>query len=120
WEVVSPGPHSAFVGYEQLQATTELRMIGADDEYFRLVFAVTPFYAAGGGQVGDTGLIRVEVAPGSFVEFPVVDTQKEQDKIVHLVAKKEDFPRQAVSYTLLVDEALRKMTAANHTATHLL
>ena len=120
WEVVSDGPHSAFVGYAQLQATTELRMVGADDEYFRLVFAETPFYAEGGGQVGDTGLVRVEVTPGSFVDFPVVDTQREQDKIVHLVAKKEEFPREAVSYTLLVDEARRKMTAANHTATHLL
>ncbi|NLW59005.1 MAG: alanine--tRNA ligase [Firmicutes bacterium] len=120
WEVVTDGPHSTFVGYEQLQATTELRMIGSDDEHFRLVFAVTPFYAAGGGQVGDTGRIRVEVTPGSFVEFPVVDTQKEQDKIVHLVVKKGEFPRKAVSYTLLVDEARRKMTAANHTATHLL
>ncbi|HHW12570.1 MAG TPA: alanine--tRNA ligase [Firmicutes bacterium] len=120
WEIVSSGTHSQFVGYEQLQTTTELRMIGTDDEYFRLVFAVTPFYAAGGGQVGDTGLIRVEVTPGSFVEFPVVDTQREQDKIVHLVAKRADFPRRAVSYTLLVDEARRKMTAANHTATHLL
>jgi len=120
WEEVTSGPHSEFVGYQQLETTTELRMIGADDDHWRLVFAVTPFYAEGGGQVGDTGLIQVEVAPGSFKEFPVVDTQKEQDKIVHLVAKDEEFPRRALSYTLVVDAKGRKMAAANHTATHLL
>ncbi len=120
WEEISAGPHSTFVGYQQLETTTELRMLGADADYWRLVFAVTPFYAASGGQVGDIGRIRVEVTPGSFVEFPVVDTQKEQDKIVHLVAKTEEFPRRAESYTLVVDEAARRMAAANHTATHLL
>jgi len=120
WEEITAGPHSAFVGYQQLEATTELRMIGSDADHWRLVFAVTPFYAAGGGQVGDIGRIRAEVTPGSYVEFPVVDTQREQDKIVHLVAKKEDFPRRAMSYTLIVDEKARKMAAANHTATHLL
>ena len=119
WETVSSGSHSRFIG-DRLDATSDLRMISADDEYWRLVFAVTPFYAAGGGQVGDSGLIRVEVTPGAYAEFIVVDTQKEQDKIVHLVEKKGDFPRQATSYTLKVTAPKRKMAAANHTATHLL
>lgn len=120
WEIISSGPHSKFIGYQQLKATTELRLVGADDQYFRLVFAETPFYAAGGGQVGDTGLIHVEIAPGVSTEFTVVDTQREQDKIVHLVEKTENFPRQASIYTLEVAASARKMAAANHTATHLL
>jgi alanyl-tRNA synthetase len=119
WETVSSGPHSQFIG-DQLEARSALRMMACDDQYWRLVFAATPFYAAGGGQVGDTGLIRVEVTPGVYTEFTVVDTQREQEKVVHVVEKKTEFPRQAIGYTLQVTAPTRKMAAANHTATHLL
>jgi alanyl-tRNA synthetase len=120
WEEVSAGAHSEFVGYQYLQAVAELRLMGEDDRYFRLVFDQTPFYPAGGGQVGDTGLIIAEVAPGCCQEFKVVETRRDQDRILHFVAKEKDFPRRGLRYTLQVATEQRKMTAANHTATHLL
>ncbi|NLW56391.1 MAG: alanine--tRNA ligase [Firmicutes bacterium] len=121
WEEVTSGAHSAFLGYQELQLKAELRLVGEDNEHYRLVFDQTPFYPEGGGQVGDTGKIRAEVSPGQWLEFTVIDTVREQDKIWHLVAKgPEPFPRQALSYHLQVDPERRQMAAANHTATHLL
>jgi alanyl-tRNA synthetase len=120
WEEVSSGAHSEFVGYKYLKSNVSLKLIGKDEEYWRLVFDRTPFYAASGGQEGDTGIILAEVAPERFEEFTVVDTKREQDKIIHFVPKGKDFPRQALSYILQVETGKRKMTAANHTATHLL
>ncbi len=121
WEEVSAGEHSAFLGYGELELKAELRLVAEDKDHYRLVFDRTPFYPEGGGQVGDTGKIRAEVASGQWLEFTVVDTAREQDKIWHLVAKGEEpFPRHALSYELQVDVDRRKMAAANHTATHLL
>lgn len=121
WEEVSGGTHSVFLGYRELLTEAQLRLVGEDEDYFRLVFDQTPFYPAGGGQVGDTGKIRAEVAPGCWAEFAVVDTKRAQDKILHLVTRgKETFPRQALQYHLQVNAQRRKMAAANHSATHLL
>ena len=58
-------PISAFLGYQELQLKAELRLVGEDNEHYRLVFDQTPFYPEGGGQVGDTGKIRAEVSPGN-------------------------------------------------------
>ena len=58
-----------------------------DDKHYLLVFDRTPFYPEGGGQVGDTGVIRV-----AGEEFPVVDTRWEQHHLAHLSPRKSRFP----------------------------
>ena len=80
-----------------------------------LVAAETPFYAESGGQVGDRG--RVE-GPSGRAE--VIDTFHRGDLIIHSIEVKHGDLESGDSIKLEVSEDLRKNTARNHTATHLL
>ena len=73
----------------------------------------TAFYAEGGGQVGDTGTLTV----GSET-IKVLNTQKENDLIIHVVDKIPQEIEASVAGTVHADK--RKLTENNHTATHLL
>lgn len=115
WTPIKGGEHSAFTGYEKLRCESDLCLLGEDQDYYHLVFKTTPFYAESGGQVGDQGVI---VTPNG--EFPVEDTVRQNDRIVHMVRKVGDFPKSSAEFVLQVNERRRRMTAANHTATHLL
>lgn len=115
WETVNEGPHSAFKGYETLKLQSSLAFLGEDQEYWQLVFAETPFYGESGGQVGDQGGI---VSGG--VEYPVADTQKMNDRIVHFIKKNGKAPEKSGRFELAVNEKRRRATACNHSATHLL
>ena len=84
-----------------------------DETTFQLVFNLTPFYAEGGGQVGDTGCIKNEK---ECIE--ILDTKKENNVIIHFV---KELPKKLkVTFTAMVDADSRISTARNHTATHLL
>ena len=50
------------------------------DSIFHLVFESTPFYAQGGGQIGDTGFI--ETIGDSTIK--ILNTVKENDTIIHV------------------------------------
>lgn len=115
WETVKEGPHSVFRGYETLKLQSSLAFLGEDQEYWQLVFKETPFYGESGGQVGDQGKIVF-----SGVEYPVIDTQKMNDRIVHLIKKTGKVPEKSGCFELMVDEKRRRNTACNHSATHLL
>ena len=79
-----------------------------------MVFNITPFYAEGGGQVGDKGYLE---APNGDVTY-IVDTKKENNEIVHF---SETLPRDVKAvFKAVVDKKQRQRTASNHTATHLL
>ena len=83
-----------------------------------LVLAETPFYAEGGGQVGDRGVIR-EVGGGSEL-FTVEDTQKPVGGLI--VHRGTLHGRLKVGETVeaVVDAGRRAHTMRNHTGTHLL
>jgi alanyl-tRNA synthetase len=115
WTSINDGEHSSFRGYETLQCDAKLSLVGEDKEYYHLVFDQTPFYAESGGQVGDQG--EIVTPQGSF---QVEDTIRQNDRIIHLVRKTGEFPKESPQYVLAVDQHRRRMTAANHTATHLL
>ncbi len=128
WTTLSAGEHSAFVGYDQWtvdRATIrDLRDLGdGGDGVPRTVeFTLdrTPFYAEGGGQVGDTGW--VESAPGGVgaaVRLRVIDTVKDGERILHRAEVVAGTPG-AGPYRAAIDGEKRGATQRNHTATHLL
>src|SRR5690606_31215436 len=80
---------------------------------YQLVLDKTPFYAESGGQVGDTGWLISETE-----KVKVTDTKKENDLIVHFVAKLPANPE--AKFGAEVDADKRFSTENNHTATHLL
>ncbi|MBV1924805.1 MAG: alanine--tRNA ligase, partial [Flavobacteriaceae bacterium] len=108
-----------FVGYDTLEAQvriTRYRKVVSkkDGEMFQLAFNITPFYAEGGGQVGDKGYL--EDAHGDVVY--IVDTKKENNVIIHFV---KNLPKHInESFKAVVDIKQRNRTQSNHTATHLL
>ena len=119
WVTLKDGDAFAFVGYDQLECETEIlkyrKIKVKGKEQYQLVLTVTPFYAEGGGQVGDTGVLA-----GNDGSKPVVvtDTRKENGLWVHYTGTLPANPEQ--TFVAKVDAGKRRATEANHSATHLL
>lgn len=115
-ELVSDGEQE-FVGYDytemEVRITRYRRVVAKGKTLYHLVFNVTPFYAEGGGQVGDGGCLI-----GESETVRVLDTKKENGLTIHLVDRLPEDVTQ--SFIARVDEHKRVLTANNHTATHLL
>jgi alanyl-tRNA synthetase len=103
-----------FVGYETLRATTGLAAVESDDGRALVKLEESPFYAEGGGQVADSGVLRW---PGG--EARVVDVYRVgEDQALEVEPAGEIDP--AVAVEAEVDRETRHATMRNHTATHLL
>jgi alanyl-tRNA synthetase len=118
-----------FIGYEYQECTTKIvkyrELKDAKQSYYQIVLEKTPFYAESGGQVGDKGTLSVISNQGT-VTLNVFDTKKENDLIVHLVAKTKDTPDftslkdlENLVVTAKIDQNRRSLTENNHSATHL-
>ncbi|MDG1477741.1 MAG: alanine--tRNA ligase [Vicingaceae bacterium] len=106
-----------FIGYDYTEAdiyiTKYRKVVAKGEEFYQLVFNLTPFYPEGGGQIGDTGFI--EFGDGKVEIF---DTKKENNLIVHF---SKELPSDVnAEFIAVVDEGVRDLTARNHTATHLM
>ena len=87
-----------------------------DEVVVEAVFSKTPFYAEGGGQVGDRG----KVVSADF-EADVIDVQKPAQDLITLSLKlKKGSLKVGQLYDQKTDKLLRSLTTKNHTATHLL
>lgn len=119
WVILTEDDQEEFIGYDSLTAQvriTRYRTVKVKDRNrFELVFDITPFYAESGGQVGDTGILK-GVVSGEVIR--ILDTQKENDLIIHYADRLPDSNMQA--FEAYVDEKKRSQTANNHSATHLL
>jgi alanyl-tRNA synthetase len=114
-----------FVGYDELMATTRLlAIVGEGDallpgaaagQNVLLVAARTPFYAQGGGQVGDRGVLRTPSG-----EAVIHNTTALDGFHLHHATVRSGTLATGSEATLAVDEAARRATERNHTATHLL
>jgi alanyl-tRNA synthetase len=106
-----------FVGYDTLKIETEItryrKITAKGQELYHIVLEQTPFYAESGGQVGDKGWL---ISEGKRID--ILDTIKENDLILHICAKLPVKPEEPVIAE--VDAAKRRMTANNHSATHLM
>src|SRR3954451_1890397 len=54
------GPPSQFVGYETLETHTTVGAVARDDGRVVVKLPESPFYAAGGGQISDVGVVECE------------------------------------------------------------
>jgi alanyl-tRNA synthetase len=107
-------PPTRFVGYETLRATTGLAAVEPADGKALVKLEESPFYAEGGGQVADSGVLRWN---GS--EARVVDVYRlGEDQALEVEAGAAIEPGVAVEAE--VDHEARFATMRNHTATHLL
>jgi len=119
WTVLLEDDVQEFIGYDALEANvkiTRYRKVTSkkDGDMYQLVFNLTPFYAEGGGQVGDKGYL--EGAHGDVVY--VLDTKKENNVVIHFV---KNLPKHlSETHKAVVDSKQRHRTECNHTATHLL
>ena len=115
-----------FIGYENLEYEEIIEKIIVEgeevdklegvEEYVSLLFNKTPFYAEGGGQVGDKGVIE-----NSNFKLEVLNTIKRADKVFEHYGKLINGnikTRDKVKLT--VNKNNRNKTTAHHSATHLL
>jgi alanyl-tRNA synthetase len=124
-EAAKEAGRTDFVGYRDLEA--EGRVVGLADGDERLDVAPegreadvlldrTPFYAEGGGQVGDTGVVRTESG-----ELRVLDTVPGPgETIVHRARVEKGQVRVGQDAEARVDGERREATMRSHTATHVL
>ncbi|QHS10097.1 alanine--tRNA ligase [Sinimarinibacterium sp. NLF-5-8] len=120
--IVYEGADTCFVGYDGLRADNAtilalyrdgeaVQALNAGDHGI-VVLDNTPFYAEGGGQIGDKGTIG---------GFAVVDTQKIKGQVFgHHGVVQSGTLTVGQSVTATVTESIRRATMRNHSATHLL
>jgi alanyl-tRNA synthetase len=113
----SAGFATEFVGYETTDAETTIGAAVGDDGTVLVKLLESPFYATGGGQVADSGVLE---CVGGGCRARVADVIRlGADQVVRLSPEHGAFePGERV--VAHVDRAARHATACNHTATHLL
>lgn len=128
-ETVDRNKPTLFTGYDHMESEGKLLHIFelsnqdlqekeelSSGESGILLFDQSPFYAEGGGQVGDRGRII-----GKNTQVQVLNTEKDGDGLFfHHVTILEGKVTKDQNYSLQVDRDKRLATARNHTTTHLL
>ena len=122
WTVLEEG-ETEFVGYDQLSCETRIlrfRQVSQKGKtFYQVVLSHTPFYAEMGGEIGDTGCLRLDGH-----SFRVLDTKRENGLPVHIM-EEVPFVTGGVAgvsgqLTAVVDAERRQAVMCNHTATHIL
>ncbi|MCO8277910.1 alanine--tRNA ligase [Actinoplanes sp. TRM 88003] len=114
-----------FTGYQEVQRESRVRAliggsgaveVAGEGDFVELVLDTTPFYAEGGGQQADTGIIKVG---GGQLE--IVDVQQPlPGLIVHKARVIRGEVRTGESAEAEIDVTRRKAISRSHTATHLI
>ncbi|OPC00874.1 alanine--tRNA ligase [Elizabethkingia meningoseptica] len=116
WVILEEKPEN-FVGYDltenEVKITRYRKIENKDGEFYQIVLDETPFYAEGGGQVGDKGILE-----NAAESIEILDTKKENNLNISLIPSLPQHPN--ASFTAKVDISKRKSTQNNHSATHLL
>lgn len=101
---------SHFDGFDSTESTSEVLYVKDD----QLVLGSTPFYAAMGGQVADTGTVVI-----GGTSYDVVDVMKSGDAIIHITASPVEAAVGDVALAKL-DVPRRRDVEREHSVTHLL
>jgi alanyl-tRNA synthetase len=124
-QAASGAGETEFVGYTTTRSSgskitalsngdQQVEALKAGDEGV-IVLDKTPFYAEGGGQVGDVGKIST---PKGTVE--VLDCTKQSDVFLHHVKVTDGEVHTGETADAQVTDSDRRSTANNHSATHLM
>jgi alanyl-tRNA synthetase len=117
WVILRQNAETQFVGYDFFDCDAAIlryrKIKQKNRELYQIVLDKTPFYAEMGGQVGDSGWLVSDTE-----KIPVLDTKRENNLPVHLVAA---LPGDVTaSFTAKVDVEKRIRCECNHSGTHLL
>jgi alanyl-tRNA synthetase len=113
-EFATSAPATTFVGFETLLALTAVLAARPDDGRALIKLEESPFYAEGGGQVADSGVLRWEGSQARVVDVYRVG----EDQAIAIEGG--DPPPTGVRVEAEVEREARHATMRNHTATHLL
>jgi alanyl-tRNA synthetase len=115
---------TTFVGYDQLESDSLVQAILKGDRLVKeaqegdeveVVLDVTPFYAEGGGQVGDQGVLI-----GAEGRLDIKETTRPVPALIlHKGMVTKGRIREGEQLHLSVNRTTRQDAARNHTATHL-
>ncbi len=105
-----------FTGYEQLEQPTTVAAVTERPDGTFVKLSESPFYAKGGGQVSDAGVLEL----GDGVTVDVLDVLRAGEDQALEVGPVADKLAGGTRVVARVDRATRLATTANHTATHLL
>lgn len=116
-----------FVGYDQPETEAHVvkyrKIQNKQGTQIQVVLDKTPFYAESGGQIGDTGILRLFVGSDEIGSLTVLDTKKENDLVIHIVEDVtgiDELLTEADSVYAAINVQRRDLIASNHSATHLL
>jgi len=117
WIEVRPDVQTRYVGYDIKECVVEIikyrKVSQKGKSFYQVVLDQTPFYAEGGGQIGDQGVLSSQNE-----QIVIFDTKKENNLIVHLCTEIPAAPE--LQFVAKVNLSKQQQTAKNHSATHLL
>ena len=108
---------TAFTGYEHLEERTTVAGVLEQGGRTFVKLATSPFYAQGGGQVSDSGVVEDEGGTVLASVNEVLRAGEDQAVVLEDVSGALSAGDKVVAR---VDRGARSATQANHTATHLL
>jgi len=119
--------------YDELTRETEIEIDGITYQHpdqgheflMGVILRETTFYAQGGGQVGDTGILSFKRSESEKEDIDVFAVSKYQGRTVHILNRSaidnhlHDLLQSFLSVKTLIDIPRRLSIMRNHTATHL-
>ncbi|MCW7489758.1 alanine--tRNA ligase [Leptospira meyeri] len=120
----SPELKTEFLGYTETKSNAKVLYLFVDGKSVKeanqgtdavVVLDKTPFYAEGGGQIGDWGYLKKE-----GFQFQVQDTQKENETFLHLGIILKGKISVGETIEAEIDTTRRQNLANHHSGTHLL
>ncbi len=119
-----------FVGYSSTQTTAKVLALVSSGERMdsigeganaQIILESTPFYAEGGGQIGDTGMLHWSISAHQSGEIAISNTFKTASGVfIHEGTVLRGTLKLGDTLDATVENSARRATERHHTATHLL